>query len=312
MLEKIEHIIDVHQHVFPDFYVKTLKDLGIPNVGGVPWPKWSEKLAVKMMDKKGIEKGFFSYSMPGVYFKNEQFSRELARTCNEYMAKAIQTYPTRFGGFAVLSLPDVEGALKEVEYALDTLKLDGIGLLSNVNGIYPGTAAYRELFAELNRRGTVIFMHPNNSPSTLTTGIHNILYGWFLETSKAAIELAKIGFLADFPRITYILAHAGGVHPAFAHLLGEFREPLLHGNFLFETAKSADFHTLQLLTSSVGVQRVVFGSDFPLANGMKIDYWQKGLVKYFDGREDELRDIFSKNVRSVFPTLNANSKEVTA
>ena len=312
MLEKIEHIIDVHQHIFPDFYVKTLKDLGIPNVGGVPWPKWSEKLAVKMMDKKGIGKGYMSYSMPGVYFKNEQFSRELVRKCNEYMAGAIRTYPTRFGGFAVLPLPDVEGALKEAEYALDTLKLDGIGLLSNVNGIYPGTDAYRELFSELNTRDAVIFIHPNNSPSNLMTGIHNILYGWFLETSKAAIELAKAGFVTDFPRITYILAHAGGVHPAFAHLLGEFRESLLHGNFFFDTAKSAERHTLQLLTASVDVQRVVFGSDFPLANGMKIDYWQKGLVTYFDGREDELRDIFSKNIRSVFPTVTANSREVKA
>lgn len=306
MLENIEHIIDVHQHIFPDFYVKTLKDLGIPNVGGVPWPKWSEKLAVKMMDKKGITKGYLSYSMPGVYFKNDQFSREFARKCNEYTAKAIQTYPTRFGGFAVLPLPDVEGALKEVEYALDTLKLDGIGLLSNVNGVYPGTDAYRELFAELNTRDAVIFIHPNNSPSPLTTGIHNILYGWFLETSKAAMGLAKAGFVTDFPRITYILAHAGGVHPAFAHLLGVFREPLLHGNFYFETAKSAERHTLQLLTASAGVKRVLFGSDFPLANAMKIDYWQKGLVTYFDGRENELRNIFSKNVRSVFPIITTN------
>lgn len=311
MLENLEHIIDVHQHIFPEFYVKTLKNLGIPNVGGVPWPKWSEKLAVRMMDKKGITKGYLSYSMPGVYFKNDQFSRELARKCNEYMAEAIRAYPTRFGGFAVLPLPDVEGALRELEYALDTLKLDGIGLLSNVNGIYPGANAYREVFAELNTRGAVIFMHPNNSPSPLTTGIHNTLYGWFLETSKAAIELAKAGFVEDFPHITYILAHAGGVHPAFAHLLGAFREPLLQGNFYFDTAKSVDHHTLHLLTASAGVERVLFGSDFPLANTMKIDYWQKGLVAYFGERENSLKNIFSQHVRAVFPLINVHSQEVS-
>jgi len=309
MLKKIEKIIDVHQHIFPDFYVKTLNNLGIANVGGVPFPKWSEKAALKTMDTMGINKAFVSYSMPGVYFKDDRFSRELARKCNEYMAEMKLKYPTRFGGFAALPLPDVDGALKELEYAMDTLNLDGVGLLSNVDGVYPAAEKYRDLFSELNRRESVIFIHPNNSPSKLTTGLHNILYGWFIETSKVVMEIAKTGFVTDFPRICYILAHAGGVYPAFPHLLKELKDPILKGNFFFDTAKSVDSFTLNLLLSIVEVDHLLFGSDFPLANKMKIKYWLKGLVDYFDGRENDLIDIFSNNVRSLFPNINSNSKE---
>ena len=77
----------------------------------------------------------------------------------------MRKYPDRFGAFALLPLPDVDGALRELEYSIDTLNLDGVVLMSNVEGHYLGDPAYEELFAELNRRKWVVFIHPNNSPS---------------------------------------------------------------------------------------------------------------------------------------------------
>jgi predicted TIM-barrel fold metal-dependent hydrolase len=114
MLKKIEKVIDVHTHIFPDFYIKTMKEeFGLPDCGGAPWPKWSLEGLIKTMDKKGIEKAYMSYSMPGVYFKNDLWSRNFSRKCNEHMAEMISRFPKRLGGFASLPLPDVEGAVKE-------------------------------------------------------------------------------------------------------------------------------------------------------------------------------------------------------
>jgi len=311
MLENKAKIIDVHQHIFPEFYIKTMKEeLGIKNCGGAPWPKWSAKAALKIMDKKGIEKGFLSYSLPGVYFKNDKWSGEFARKCNDYLAEIVQKYPSRFGGFAVLPLPDADGALKELEYSKDILKLDGIGLLSNVNGVYPGTEKYRNLFRELNERSTVVFIHPNNSVSKLAASFHDIFYGWFLETSKALIELAKSGYLNDYPQIKYILAHAGGVYPAFSHLLAELKEPILKGNIYVDTAKAVDFHNLNRLLSVIPLNHIVFGSDYPMANGAKIDYWLKNIHGFFSDRNNEMIDILQNNVQMLFPSISKNLKEV--
>ncbi len=297
MKENNTKIIDVHQHIFPDFYIKTMKEeLGIKTCGGAPWPKWSVKSALKIMDKKGIGKAFLSYSLPGVYFKNDKWSGEFARKCNDYMAEIVQKYSSRFGGFAVLPLPDVDGALKEIEYSLDTLNLDGVGLLSQVNGVYPGEENYSIIFKELNEKSTVIFIHPNNSVSELSASSHDMLYTWFIETTKAVIELAKSGYLDDFPKIKYILAHAGGVYPAFSHLLTGFKDTILKGNIYVETAKAVDSNNLNRLTSVIPINRIVFGSDYPMANSMKIDYWLKSLSKFFIDRKEDMNNILQNNV----------------
>lgn len=229
MLKKIENVIDVHQHICPKFYIETVKEASdLADSGGVRWPKWSPEKAIKVMEKRGIDKGLMCYTNPGIYFKDDEWSRAFARKCNEYLAEVVQQYPTRFGGWACLPLPDVEGALIELEYAMDTLKLDGIGLMSNVNGIYPGDENYRELFEEMNKRNSVVFIHPNDPQSKLTVGLNNVFYNWFVETSKAALGIAKSGYVSDYPNVRYILAHAGGVYPAFSLMLQELKEPMMN------------------------------------------------------------------------------------
>ena len=150
--------IDVHHHILPSFYVAALEGIGITTSFGLPFPKWSPEEAIEVMDKNSIATAITSISTPGVYFKESSFSRDLARRCNEYSAQLMREYPDRFGAFASLPLPDVEGALNELEYAIDELNLDGVVLMSNVEGHYLGDPAYEELFAELNRRKLVVFI----------------------------------------------------------------------------------------------------------------------------------------------------------
>jgi predicted TIM-barrel fold metal-dependent hydrolase len=209
--------IDVHHHVLPRFYLATLERVSnITAMFGVELPEWSPEAHLDVMDKNKIAVGMASIPA-GVYYESETFARDLARRCNEFLAQLRSEYPTRFGAFAALPVPDVEGALKEATYALDTLKLDGVLMLSNVAGRYAGDPEYDELFAELNRRDTVVYVHPSDPPDK---GIPaSILWpiDTALETVRAVMSLLYSGVFERYPSIKFIFSHCGGITPYLAY-----------------------------------------------------------------------------------------------
>jgi predicted TIM-barrel fold metal-dependent hydrolase len=168
------------------------------------------------MDKNKIAVGMASIPA-GIYFESDAFARDLARQSNEFLASMRSEHPTRFGAFAVLPVPDVDGALGEATYALDTLKLDGVVMLSNVIGHYVGDPENDALFAELNRRNTVVFIHPGDPPDK---GIPaSILYpiDMALETARAVMSLLYGGVFERHPNVKFIFSHCGGITPYLAH-----------------------------------------------------------------------------------------------
>src|SRR5271163_140110 len=154
--------IDVHHHFRPDFFLRAINDLDNP-VGGIAPPPWSKESMLSYMDDAGTNAAVISISTPGVHMGDDAAARDLARRVNEFAAELINGRPDRFGGFAALPLPDVDGALRSLEYGLDVLKLDGVVLFSNARGIYLGDKRFRPLFDELERRGSVVFVHPTSS-----------------------------------------------------------------------------------------------------------------------------------------------------
>src|SRR6201999_4385811 len=127
----------------------------------------------------------------------------------------IQEHPKRFGGFAALPLPDVDGALRALEYALDVLKLDGVVLFTNARGIYLGDPRFRPLFDELERRGTTVFVHPNASPdpSAHSLGLPDSLIDFTADTTREVAQLHYRNIFARTPHVNYIFSHAGGTIP---------------------------------------------------------------------------------------------------
>src|SRR5215813_4779132 len=137
--------IDVHHHFIPPAHIETMMKPG-RRVGGPP-PKWSPELSLEDMDKSGIATAILSAVQPGVWYGNNvEEARKVGREVNDYAARMIKDHPGRFGLFALISPPDVDGSLKEIEYALDTLKADGIGLLTSYQDKYLGDASFAPIY----------------------------------------------------------------------------------------------------------------------------------------------------------------------
>ncbi|MBN2025209.1 MAG: amidohydrolase [Actinobacteria bacterium] len=309
--------IDVHHHIVPPQYAAALAGMGITSTGGRPLPQWDLEENLAFMDRQGIETAILSVSAPGVFFGDRGLAKELARTCNEYLAELVGEYPQRFGAFAVLPLPDVAAALTELDYALDTLKLDGVGLLSGVDGRYMGDPAYDALFDELDRRGAVIFMHPDTPAETATSGfsLPPSLIEFVFETTRAVATLLFGGTLERCPDLRLILPHAGGTVPyiALRLCLGQFwpglQEQVPQGviaylqRFYYDTALAGAPFALRSLQELVDNSHILFASDYPFAPELATVATIGGLDGYDGFDADALASIYHGNARALFPRL---------
>jgi aminocarboxymuconate-semialdehyde decarboxylase len=247
-------------------------------VGGIAPPPWSRASALSFLDDAGIDVAITSISTPGVHTGDSARARALARQCNELAAELTRGRPDRFGGFACLPLPDVDGALAELAYALDELRLDGVVLFSNARGVYPGDPRFTPLFDELQRRRAVVFVHPNPAPdpSAHALGLPDSLIDYPADTTRAIATLLYSNTLARTPDVKYVFAHAGGTVP---YLAGRFaivdQMSVIPGaqdrataaqtfrRLYWDTALSWGDPVLRTLRDVAGIDRVLFGSDYP-------------------------------------------------
>jgi predicted TIM-barrel fold metal-dependent hydrolase len=271
--------IDVHHHILPPNFVSALNSLNIPWTGGPEVPSWSLQQAHDMMGAMGIDAAVASPS-PGVYWGGDTgFAVKLARETNEFVADVVRDDPEHFGGFATIPLPDVDASLEEVEYAYDTLGLDGIVLYTSQGDRYLGDRSYDPFFEELDRRKAIVFIHPTTiPPGADATGL-TIPFGvaeFTFDTTRAVMNMLYSGTLERYPSIRYIVSHAGGTIPylawriAGASYLPELRDraPKTDGLALlqelyYDTALSTSEFVFGALKEFVPMSQVLFGSDFP-------------------------------------------------
>lgn len=304
--------IDVHHHILPPDYVSALAHAGITSSGGRPIPEWDLQSTLALMDRHAIATAITSISEPGIFFGDEVFARDLARRCNEFSAQLIQEYPQRFGAFAILPLPDMDASLRELEYALDILKLDGVVLLSSVDGRYPGDPLFHELFTELNKRKAVIFLHPTVPAINreLKLDLPPFLIEFVFDTTRAVTNLLYSGTLERCPDIRVIVAHAGGTVPYLAYrismgqimLSGVPQGALTYLKHLhYDTALSANPNALRSLQALVDTMHIHFGSDYPFAPELTLFLATQG-IQNFDGFDELARkDVERESALALFP-----------
>ena len=329
------HRIDVHYHIIPERYVQLLGDRGITGSTFVKFPAWTPQKALKQMDHSGVATAITSLSTPGVWFGDVELARRLSRICNEFQAQMSLDYPGRFGSFAFLPLPDVAGALTELEYALDELGHDGVALLTDVEGHYLGDPSYEELFAEMNRRGVPVFIHPHNDPRRdRRYELFSPLLEWPVHTTRAALDLLYTGRLARYPDIRYILAHGGGTVPFLAHRIAEgmgmewenaetdqgrdtralstVEEGLkLLRKLFYDTASPGGSH-LAAAEEFVDVGQLVFGTDGGWTPTVQTELTIVELLAFDGFSETQLSGIERDNALALFPRLKPAEVPVLA
>jgi predicted TIM-barrel fold metal-dependent hydrolase len=321
--------IDVHHHVLPPKYVSMLRDIGVTESYGHPLDKWSRtpEESLRFMAKLDIDAAITSISTPGVYFADDDFSGRLARACNDYMVQLKLDHPGKFGGFASVPLPNVAGALSELEYALDELGLDGVCLMTHYKGKYLGGSEFDEFFDELNARKAVVFVHPTDPVGTYNSGltISNAIIEAPFETTRAVANMIYTGLAERCSDIRFILSHGGGTIPYLGWKIALIkyqqenkRPPVLTAlyDFLikggpvsglrilqrmyYDTALISDRPAIKALVEFVGGQRIVFGTDFPFAAKLAT-LVLKNLTKCDGLSEEDLNAIDHLNGEELFP-----------
>jgi predicted TIM-barrel fold metal-dependent hydrolase len=303
------HRIDVHYHFSSPGFIAAIK---ARNTGQRPLMEWTPARAIEDMDRDGVATSMVSTSEPSVWFGDNAAARALARECNEYGARLVADHRGRFGVFATVPLPDVDGALREIEYALDTLKADGVCFMTSYQGKYLGDPVFAPVMDELHRRKAVVYTHPFRAECCINLLPEGRALGITLSTDTT-FTIASVlfsGTAARCPDIRFIWSHGGGTMP---YITGRFaagnapdmKERLPQGvmyeiqKMYYDTAQAFNPYTLPTFTKVVPLSHILFGTDYPFARAQTV---AAGLAEYGFTPAD-LRAIERENALALFPRL---------
>jgi predicted TIM-barrel fold metal-dependent hydrolase len=261
--------IDLHHHFTPPAYA----ELG---GRGTAADAWSVDKTLADMDAAGITTSI--HSNAGTDLGGGEKARRLARAANEFAAKLSADHAGKFGSFATLPMPDLDGSLAEIAYAFDTLKADGVYLWTSYDGKYLGDPAFNPLYEELNRRKAVIFVHPVRSAccANVASGMPPAAIEYGTDTTRAIAQTVFSGTAHTYPDMKFVWSHAGGTMPfLIERFLFEMRAQPKHQTevpdgfvaavqrFYYDTAQATDKIPMTALKMLVPMSQIVFGSDFP-------------------------------------------------
>jgi predicted TIM-barrel fold metal-dependent hydrolase len=282
-------IIDTHHHVFPPRYARRNLERLLDDSPLLPpsvYLEWSASDALERMDHAGVATAINSITSPGICFEDSD-ARAEARDCNEFGAQLARDFPGRFGMFAAIPLPDTEGSLRELEYALDILKLDGVGVLTSYAGKFLGDPVFAPVFDELNRRRAVVFVHPTAPCGVgLIPGLSRATLDFPMDTTRTIASLVLGGTFARCRDVRFIFAHGGGMIPSVAQRIeatlrrlspGERAATAPEGLVRLLRRQHYDLASVVLSPAAMAgvmklfpVSRLLYGSDEPFNSTVKM------------------------------------------
>lgn len=270
--------VDVHHHhVPPELYKLSGLSQSRFAAGRLPW---SPEKTLEQMDKFDISVAMLSMTQMGnLLYDNTEKGRTAVRTGNDYGAKVRSDYPKRFGLFTAVPLPDIEGVMKELEYGLDTLKADAIGIYTNDNqGRWPGDAYFDPMWQELNRRGAIVYIHPLAPPccTNLNDGVPASMNEFDFDIARACASLLANGVLHKYTSVKIIIPHSGGTMPVIA---GRMKDRYPHDakhdeyipngviaelqKFYIDIAHATFPYPMAALMKFALPDHILFGTDYP-------------------------------------------------
>jgi predicted TIM-barrel fold metal-dependent hydrolase len=270
--------IDVHHHPTPTAAIANGRRAVPPNM-----KDWTAAMSLEDMDKNDVQTSILSLNHPIIVWPSDQTAAiKQAREWNEFMTKQAKDHPGRFGVFAAVPILDIEGSLREAEYALDHLKADGLVLMTNMGDKWLGDPHYFPLFEELNRRQALVYTHPISADcmqSVLSPDVDDSVIEFTADTSRAIARLLFSGAAHRFPNIRFIFSHAGGTMPFIlerytrhalsdATLTARVPDGVLAylKRFYYDTAQASHPFAMASITQFVAISQFLFGTDFPFRN----------------------------------------------
>ena len=298
--------IDVHNHLTPPILLQTL---GAEALGG--FAKWTPEKALEALEESGVSTAMAS--VPPHY--DPSTVDRIARGCNEYAARLAADHPGRFGVFAFLPMPHVDVTLREIEYAFDTLKADGVGLYTNYGDKWLGDPAFNLVFEELNRRKAVVFTHPitANCCKDLISGINDGAIEWQTDTTRAIAQMIFGGAQERYPNVRVIFSHGGGTMPFLIERFTtmakspKFAAKFPQGfggaaaKFYYDTAQVSNPPAMSALTKVVPMSQILFGTDYPARS---IADHVKGLKECGVLGAQDLQKIDRENALALMPQFS--------
>lgn len=317
--------IDSHHHFGPPQWTSFLAS---KNLLHGSWAGWTPERAVEELDHASMAMAFLSITYPGIWLGDHvvplDATRGLARDCNEFGAKMVTNFPGRFGLFASLPLPDIEGSMREIEFAFDTLKVDGVGLLTSYGDRWLGDPSFEPVLQELNRRKSIVFTHANvpscctrggsGAQRYLVPGVNNNVIEYGTDTTRAIMSLVVINAAEKYPNIRFTFSHAGGTMPfLIERILGRKEMASLTDpsrpnarlqqlrKFYYDTANANNVVALTALAKVVGTSQILFGSDFPYEGTVLEQANDLRASGVFN--PDELKAIMLENAKRLMPSI---------
>jgi predicted TIM-barrel fold metal-dependent hydrolase len=303
--------IDVHHHLSPPAFISAVSASGFRDP---LMTNWTPEKSLADMDKAGVEVAMLSVTTPALSTTSGEAARKLARECNEYAAKLRADHPGRFGNFAMIPLTDTDGSLQEIAYALDTLKADGIGLMTSYGDKWLGDPSFLPVMEELNRRKALVYTHPTtaNCCVNLVKTQQPVMIEFGTDTTRTIVNLIFSGTSQRYKDINWIFSHGGGALTAFAERLqiqmvstppykDKFTRAIVDGElnrFYYDTAQISNAVTIGALAKLVPISQIVYGTDYPYRTGLE---HVKGLGAVFAGAD--LMAIERENALRIIPRL---------
>jgi predicted TIM-barrel fold metal-dependent hydrolase len=303
--------IDVHHHIASPSWLQAIKRIGAddPVIAN-----WSVQKSLDDMDKGGVATAVLSANVPQGRPLARDVAIRIARESNEYAKQLATTHTGRFGVFAMLPLPHIDESLAEIAYALDTLKADGVGILTNYGDKWLGYSDFEPIWDELNRRKATVYTHPADADCcvNLVQGLPPYAIEWGADTTRSIATLIFSGTSEKYRDINWIFSHGGGGLTAFAERLlvqmvttppyqGRLTREMVQGEldrFHYDTAQVALAGTLVALAKLVPVSQILYGTDFPYRTAAE---HSKGVDTIFD--EADRRRVNRENALRILPRL---------
>lgn len=314
-----QQAIDVHSHIITPEYTAFLAAHGAESEETFPLPQWSADSHIAFMDSLGISTSVLTMPAPQPYYGDASESRRIIRQINEAAAAVRRKYPGRFKFCAALPLPDVDAAIREAIYALDTLKADGIKLATNSRGQYLGDAALDTLMAVLNERHAVVIIHPHRPTpyNVQTTAVTPLaMYEYPAETTRAVINMIARNVLVRYPHVKVVVPHCGSFLPLALPRMKSILPAMVSKGYMqqidwagnlsrlyYDLAGNPTADVIRALLTITSPGHILYGSDYPYMPDAVLRENKKRLLSTLSSNADLARyaDMFmSQNASALF------------